>query len=184
MGLDISVRATNQSEWEDAADTREEHTLSRRFGYFMCRRSAIAGVPELDQLGALTGVDISPLYEMETYVSPEDIDNSLEFASDEAERQRILDKARPASAALTGNIDKVRTAVEGLLTRLATVADLPGQLRPDKHDVLQAAAYFANFSSPKMNARDSTFGQDLRNLKRFLEDAKSQGSETVYFVYS
>ena len=183
MGLDILLGANNQAELDAGDYNPNDHSLSRNFCNFMYRRSAIEEEPELDQIGRLTGIDISPLYEMENYILPEDLKSMLEHADDEAERQEIIEQNNAAAAAMSGNIDRVLTTVESLLTQLATIADLPSRLLPDEYDTLHSTAYFANFAATKMNAYDNTFGQDLRNMKSFLLYAKSKGSETVFFVY-
>ncbi|SES92031.1 hypothetical protein [Hymenobacter actinosclerus] len=183
MGLDILLGANNQAELDAGHYDPDDHQLSRNFCNFMCRRWAIEEEPELDQIGRLTGVDISPLYEMDNYTLPEDLSSMLEYADDDAERQEILARTQAASAAMAGNIDRVTATVEGLLTQLTTMEDLPSRLRPDPEDTLYATAYFANFSAARMNAYDNTFGQDLRNFRSFLEYAKGKGSETVFFVY-
>jgi dynactin complex subunit len=183
MGLDILLGANNQAALDAGNYDPDDQRLSRNFCNFMCRRSAIAEEPELDQIGRLTGVDISPLYEMENHTLPEELDSMLEYADDEAERQEILARTQADNAALAGNIDRVTATVEGLLTQLTTMEDLRSRLRTDEEDTLYSTAYFANFSASRMNAYDNTFGQDLRNFKNFLDYAKGKGSETVFFVY-
>ncbi|GAA4035323.1 hypothetical protein GCM10022409_19930 [Hymenobacter glaciei] len=185
MGLDIVLGANNQAELDAGDYNPSEHHLSRTFCNFMTRRNDLAEgeEPELDQIGRLTGVDISPLYEMESYTLPEELSNLLDYAEDEEEQQEIMARTAAANAAVRGNIDKVVAVVQGLLTRVATIQDLPSLLQSDEFDTLRSAAYFASFSSPRMDAYENTFSQDLRNLMRFLDYAKSKGSETVFFVY-
>jgi hypothetical protein len=183
MGLDILLGANNQAALDAGNYDPDDQRLSRNFCNFMTRRGAIEEEPELDQIGQLTGVDISPLYEMENYTLPEELSSMLEYADDEAERQEILARTQAANAALAGNIDRVTATVKGLLMQLATVEDLPSRLRPDKENTLDSTAYFANFSASRMSAYDNTFGQDLRNFKNFLDYAKGLRSETVFFVY-
>lgn len=183
MGLDILLGANNQAALDAGHYNPDDQGLSRNFCTFMCQRGAMEEEPELDQIGRLTGVDISPLYEMENYTLPEDLSSLLEYAADEAERQEILARTQASNAAMAGNIDRVTATVEGLLTQLATIEDLPSRLRLDKEDTLYSTAYFANFSASRMNAYDNTFSQDLRNFRSFLDYAKGEGSETVFFVY-
>jgi hypothetical protein len=183
MGLDIFLGANNQAELDAGDFDPSAHDLSRTFCYFMCRRGAIEGVPELDQIGYLTGIDISPLYDMENYMLPEDVESMLEFEKDEAEKFALQERANAAAMAIAGNINQVTATVQALLTQLALITDLPNRLLPDPTDTLQSASYFADFFAAKRNKYDNTFGQDLRNFKRFLDYAKSMGSETVFFVY-
>jgi hypothetical protein len=182
MGLDIFLGANNQAELDAGDFEPYAHDLSRTFCYFMCRRGAFEGVPELDQIGALTGIDVSPLYEMENYMLPEDVESMLELEEDEAEKLAMKERAA-AAVAIAGNIDRVTATLQALLTQLAPIVDLPNRLLPDPGDTLQGESYFANFSAAKRNKYDNTFGQDLRNFKSFLDYAKSKGSETVFFVY-
>jgi hypothetical protein len=57
----------------------------------MCRRNVTEGEPELDQIGRITLVDISPIYQMENYGSDtgEELEFLLEVAENEEERQHI-----------------------------------------------------------------------------------------------
>lgn len=185
MGFDIMLGATNQAELDAGDYNPNDHRLSRNFCNFMTRRSELAeeDEPELDQIGRLTGVDITPLYEMEGYTLPEEVRSLLDYAEDEEEREEIRARTTAANAVVTGNIDKVTAVVQGLLSRLETIPDLPSRLRSDESDTLHRAAYFASFASPRMDAYDNTFGQDLRNFMRFLDYARSKGSKTVFFVY-
>ncbi|MDO7847420.1 hypothetical protein Q5H92_13705 [Hymenobacter sp. M29] len=184
MGLDILLGANNQADLDAGHYNPDDHRLSRNFCHFMCRRSAIVGLPELDQIGQLTGVDIAPLYEMEEYVLPEDLAAWLEDEDNEAERNRLVQQTAAAAAAMAGNIERVTATVQALLAHLATIEHLPSRLLPDKEGTFaDEGAYFANFFASKMNRFDNTFGQDLRNLNSFLHYAKSKGSETVFFVY-
>lgn len=185
MGLDILLGANNQAELDAGDYDPNDHSLSRNFCNFITRRNDLAEEeePELDQIGRLTGIDVTPLYEMENYTLPEELSSLLDYAEDEEERQQIMARTTAANAAVTGNIDQVTAVVQGLLTRVAAIPDLPSRLRPDEFDTLHSAAYFASFASPRMDAYNNTFGQDLRNFMRFLDYAKRKGSETVFFVY-
>lgn len=185
MGLDSLLVANNQAALDAGDYDPKGHRLSRNFCNLMTGRNDLAEEkePELDQIGRLADVDITPLYEMGNYTLPEELGILLDYAEDEAERQEIMARTTVANAAITGNIDQVTAVVQGLLTRVSAIPDLPSQLQQDEFDTLHNAAYFASFASPLMDAYDNTFGQDLRNFKRFLDYAKSKGSETVFFVY-
>ncbi|MFL5743202.1 MAG: hypothetical protein ACJ751_00955, partial [Niastella sp.] len=131
MGLDISlgtdIKEIYRKEYEknQKYDYFKEHSLSRTFCNFMCRQYASNGEPELDQIGQITGVDISPLYQMEKYQSENDGGYifQLQHAS-EAERQALLEEARKNRENLQGNIDKVYFTVNSLIEKLTTIDNL------------------------------------------------------------
>ena len=91
MGLDISVNFDNQEKLyslDEYRKTRESINLSRTFCNFMCRREVVQDCrPELDQIGELTGIDISFLYDMQEYTEEWEIDEMLEFEDDEEEKE-------------------------------------------------------------------------------------------------
>lgn len=58
----------------------------------MCRPNVIDGEPELEQIGRITGVDITPIKDMEKYWDEENIESQLSFAGTELERQEILQR--------------------------------------------------------------------------------------------
>jgi hypothetical protein len=60
-----------------------KHSLSRTFCNFMSRRDLIAGEPELDQIGKITGLNIQPLYDMNNYTNDVDLENDLNYAKTE-----------------------------------------------------------------------------------------------------
>jgi hypothetical protein len=184
MGLDILVGANNQAALDAGAFNSGDHRLSRNFCELMCRHQDFEGASELNQIGQLVGVDISPLSEMTHYQLPEDVASWLEYEKDPADRMRILEQAEAAAAAIAGNLNRVTVTVQALLTHLALIEDLPGRLLPVAGEPFrEAERYFASFAAPRIDRFDNTFGQDLRNLKAFLDYAKSKGSQTVYFVF-
>ena len=184
MGLAIFLGANNQAELDAGDFEPSAHDLSRTFCELMCRQNDFEGASELDQIGQLTGVDISPLSEMTHYLLPEDVASWLEYEEDPAERKRITEQAEAAAAAIAGNLNRVTVTVQVLLTQLALFDNLPSRLLPvTGKPFREAGRYFTSFASPRMNQFDNTFGQDLRNLKAFLDYAKSKGSQTVFFVF-
>lgn len=169
-------------------NSRHRYQLSRTFYHFMCRQHVATGEPELNQLGGLTGVDIQPLYEMETYPEEMGLEWQLEQAKSKKERQQILREAEAAKAKLVGNVDRVLVTVEALLNKLATIDNLPDLLDASRLDTLHSSSYFANLlreaGEGEIDYLDNNFGQDLRVIKRFVELAKSHGGTTVYFEYA
>ena len=192
MGLDISIQTDRDEQifTPDYHDPKnnylDKHSLSRTFCNFMSRQHVTLGEPELDQIGKLTAVDISPIYEMETYKEEngEEIQFYLEAAESEEERQKILEQAKQSRENLRGNVDKVLTTINQLIERLSTIDNLHELLNNYGDDTLGYKSYFTDFNVDKGQGYiGNNFGQDLRNFKRFLEYAKSKGANTVYFSY-
>ncbi len=190
MGLDIHILTNNYEElhsddyYDEKNDYFNKHSLSRTFCNFMCRQGVVSHEPELDQIGKITGVDISPIYEMENYLDEEGLEIFLESANSEEEKQKILKQAKVDNAKLQGNIDIVLNTITQLIEKLNFVDNLPSLLHPTDFDSLRNEDYFSAFKSDKGEGYiDNNFGQDLRNFERFLEFAKSKGTTTVWFSY-
>jgi hypothetical protein len=192
MGLDILIITDKRDEiYSDDyynSDTNFEklHSLSRTFCNFMCRQNISNGKPELDQIGEITSVDISPIYQMETYGSDnnEELEFYLETADNDEERQTILQKAQQNKDNLKGNIDKVYLTINLLIDKLSSIENLAELLNHFGNDTLNYNVYFTDFNTDKGKGYiDNNFGQDLRNFKRFIEYAKGKGASTVYFNY-
>jgi hypothetical protein len=190
MGLDISIE-TDIDDKIFTADYHDsnhgyfnKHNLSRTFCNFMCRRSAMDGEPELDQIGRITAVDILPIYQMEEGGSAEELGFFLEVAESEEERQQLLDGSRQKKAELSGNIDNVLATVNALIEKLSVIDNLPTLLDDSGYDTLRYDTYFTDFNTDKGDGYiGNNFGQDLRNFKRFLEFAKERGATMVRFNY-
>jgi hypothetical protein len=111
MGLDILVCFDNNDEiyssnfYDEKSEHYNKHNLSRTFCNFMCRKEAVSGEPELDQIGRITSVDISPIYEMENYGHGEELNFFLETAETEEQRQNILNLDKASKEKLKNNID-------------------------------------------------------------------------------
>jgi hypothetical protein len=192
MGLDITICTDNIEEiysgdyHDPKFDYFNKHSLSRTFCNLMCRPNVISGDTELEQIGRITSVDISPILAMETYGSDsgEELEFFLETAENEEERQKILDQAKQNKENLRGNIDKVLLTINSLIDKLTLINNLPELLNDHGEDTLNNKIYFADFNIDKGQGYiDNNFGQDLRNFKRFLEYAKTKGSTTTYFNY-
>lgn len=192
MGLDISICTDVDKDiykhdyYDSANDYSNKHSLSRTFCNFMCRQNLENAEPELDQIGRITAIDISSLYQMERY--QEDNDEGLRFylevAESEEERQHLLEEARKSREDLRGNIDKVLSVINSLINNLSTINNLHEILNNGGHDTLGYNEYFTDFNIDKGEGYiGNNFGQDLRNFKRFMEFAKERGAQTVYFTY-
>jgi len=190
MGLDISVSVNNdETVFSDDYHNEEnnyfeKHSLSREFCNFISRQHVVDHKAELDQIGEITNVDISPLYEMEDYPDEEELEDELENEEDEDEIQHLLLKAAEQKNKLNGNIDKVLSTVNQLIEKLNHIDNLQNLLIKADFDTLNNALYFSDFTLDNGKGYiDNNFGQDLRNFKRFLEFAKQKGTETVWFTY-
>jgi hypothetical protein len=189
MGLDVHIRTDNNSEVfaEDYHDPKHDyfkkHSLSRTFCNFMCRQHVVQD-PELDQIGRITSVDVSPFYGMETYGSDEELSIWIETAENEEEKQKVLDRFKKSREELSGNIDRVLQTVTMLIEKLSSIDNLPALLHDNRNDLLGNKKYFADFAIDKGDGYiGNNFGHDLRNFKRFVKFARSRGAETVYFEY-
>jgi len=181
MGLDIHIMTEVEL---DISDNFNAHSLSREFCNFMCRRHVVEHTSELDQIGEITGVAISCIYVMELYPDELEIEMSLEYIESEAEKKNILAQAEKNKKKVTGNINIVLQTLNQLLDKLGKIDNLPSLLLPTDFDTLNSKYYFSDFTTDKREGYiDNNFGQDLRNFKRFVEDAKALGNETVWFVY-
>ncbi|MBW3129426.1 hypothetical protein [Hymenobacter profundi] len=183
MGLDVGLLTTNQEDlYQEDYDYFYDHSLSRAFCNFMLRQHTVEAheEPELEQIGRLTQVDISPLYAMETYPEETELGCRLAIAANEEERYAILHEMETRRQNLEGNLETVRVTVQALIHQLS--------LLPDLADLLSSQwarhAYFRDFVHNTGDGYiDNNLGQDLRNFKCFLDYAKEHGSTTVYFSY-
>lgn len=188
MGLDISVNFDNQEEiysLDEYRKTREKINLSRTFCNFMCRREVVEDCrPELDQIGELTGVDISFLYDMQEYTEEWEIDEMLEFEDDEEEKDSRKQSMLQKNTEVSNNITEVKNKLTLLIERLGEVEDLEQKLEKTNYDTIGIKEYFSNFhTNPGDGYIDNNFGQDLRNLLCLLDVGLKNGSKTIYFNY-
>lgn len=190
MGLDISIGVDNENEiftleyHSSEPDLSNGHSLSRTFCNLMCRDAVVEHETEFDQISRITGVDIEPLYLMLEYPNHEEVEFMLENAETEEERQEIIDDAEEAKLKLTNNIDSVLQTMSNLISKLNTIGNLPKQLIDTDFDSLNNAFYFADFTVDKGKGHiDNNFGQDLRNLERFLKYCKARNTKTVFFYF-
>jgi len=192
MGLDISICVDNDKQvysgdyYDPATDYFNKHSLSRTFCNLMCRKDVVSGEPELDQIGRIISVDISPILAMER--SSVDDDGELTFLLDatenEEERKAILQQFELNREMPEDNIDNVLSTIELLIEKLSVIDDLPDLLTDNGYSTLDYNYYFTDFNNDKGQGYiGNNFGQDLRNFKRFLEFAKAKGTKTVHFSY-
>lgn len=188
MGLDISVVTDNDEQLIGAEpdDHFEKHSLSRTFCNFTLRIHSIenGGATELEQLGCLTGVDITPISQMQEYPEEEFLQFQLSMAQSAAEQQALLAQDEVAKAVVAGNLPTVLATVQQLLERLTSIDNLPALLNHHGKDLLGYDYYFTDFLTDKGEGYiGNNFGQDLRNFERFLKFAHSCGATTVWFSY-
>lgn len=190
MGFDITLRTNNNDavfggDYHDPEhDYFHQHSLSRTFCNLMCRGNVIEGEPELDQIGAITSVDISPFYQMESYGGGGEIDFLLEMAESETDRLALLAQAEQSRNDMKGNAAAVLATVNTLLAKLADIDNLPEMLDDSGYPTIDYEDYFTDFKTDKGDGYiGNNFGQDLRNFRRFVEFAQTRGADTVYFSY-
>lgn len=188
MGLDISLVTDKEDELYTERQSIFEldytHTLSRSFCNIMLRKDIIEGEGEFDQLGRIAGVNVEPLYEMETYPQELNLEYALDRAGSYEERQSVLQEAEAAKAKLVGNLDRVLAMVETLLDKLAKVPNLPDLVDSKQYNDPSTTTYFSDFILDTGNGYiGNNLGQDLRNFRNFLRYAKSKGSQTVWVEY-
>jgi hypothetical protein len=190
MGMDIQLCSNVDASYEDDyLDEKNDffhlHNLSRTFCNFMSRKNVVDGEAELDQIGKLIQVDISPLYEMEEYPSDEsEMVAYLEFVDSEEEKQEIRARTETSRIALQHNLPKVLETITAMLEKLVHIQHLPSSLLQTTFDTLDNKTYFADFQVDKGDGYiGNNFGQDLRNFKRYLDYVQSKGATTVWFHY-
>ena len=191
MGVDIFLGAIDEKklfpkEYYQFGNTeRRTHRLSRIFCNFMCRKESCPGIPELEQIGEITGVDVKPIYEMESNDGGDwgmDISTILSLFETEKEKEMYLAQMKQRDEKMQGNIDKVLKTIDALIDKLSQIDNLPQRLNHYGWDSIGYDEYFTEFNTDKGDLHPN-FGQDLRNFKRFLEYAKDKGATTVYLSY-
>jgi hypothetical protein len=185
MGLAVLVGANNFAELEAGADDSQGFDLSQHFCDLLGQRHMEdIEAPLLDQVGAIADVDISPLNEMIDYLSPDDVASLLRYDRDEEARAKTRLAGEDAQAAVAQNLPRVRATLATLLEHLVLVPDLFHRLVPDDYGMFDYEAYFSDFQlDTSAETGDQNFGEDLRNLKRFLDYAHSKGTHTVFFAF-
>lgn len=183
MGLDISLVSEKQ-DLEYNPDNFKKHSLSREFCYLIGRKHLVRHKPELDQIGDLTGVEISCFYKMEEYPCEEEISMRLERAENDKEKKRILNQFNERKKSLTGNLEFILLTISNLIEKLNKINNLNSLLIPTYNDTLNSEYYFSDFKIDKGDGYiNNNFGQDLRNFKSYLLHAKSNKNESVWFLY-
>jgi hypothetical protein len=191
MGIEIQLMTNNDEVlyWNEDQENQVEdvsaYGLSKTFCVLMNRRNEVSTMSEFDQIGKLTGIDLGTIYDMEDYPDEETIDYFLSASKSDKERQALKKQFELNKIKLDGNISKVLNTVNELIEKLTLIDDLPTVLLPTKRDTLKNNIYFADFQIDKgQDDVGNNFGQDLRNLSRFLTFAQQKGIETVWFNYA
>lgn len=190
MGLDIHLITDNSEEisrlknTDNYVDFFNQHSLSRTFCNLMSRRDVIEKETELDQISRLTETDISILYEMEQYWNEMEIDFRLSFAETENDKKKVREQIANNRKKIDNNINKVLETIETLIQKLSKLGALNDKLDSHEIDTLDNDYYFTDFNLDKGEGYiGNNFGQDLRNFRRFLEYAKANGANAVWFDY-
>jgi hypothetical protein len=186
MGLDIHLQTDIADLYgAEFMDYFYKHSLSRTFCNLMCRRDVICNEePELDQIGAITGVDIGVLYEMNNYPNEDAMEYFISSAEDEAQRMAILAGAEADKLRLSNNIDEVDAIIGALIDKVCGITDIASLLSDTAFDTLDREVYFKDFlDNPGDGYIGNNFGQDLRNFRDFILFAKSKGANGIWFNY-
>lgn len=183
MGLDISLLTDNfdeLSEHEEFEVIEDQCQLSREFCNLICRKNVIeSGIPELEQISNITGCDISFLYGMENYTSDWDLEELEEYEDD-----KTIDSIKKSNLEIENNIDNVLSGIKCLISNLNEIEHLDRQLNKTEYDTIGIDYYFSDFKIDKGDGYiGNNFGQDLRNILRFVEFAKSRSAKTIFFQY-
>lgn len=190
MGMDVILCSNLPSNVSTNASSfnRKEtsHDLSRTFCNLLCRKDAVGGeIPELDQLGALTHLEIEQLYDMELLVSDQliDMEEFSEYHSETAIKQAKIDAAQE-QAKIAHNIPSVLELLTDLLNVLPSMEPLAHHFAPTNRDTLDRATYFADFTKDVGKGYiGNNFGQDLRNFQHYLLYAQTNGATSVCFSF-
>ena len=188
MSLDMSFCTFNDFLFHQKLEEKGldifEISLSRTFCNLLCRKDVISHQDELSQIGSLTNIDISPIYEMEWYCEESDMQSMLGIYDTDEEKDAFIQKTKETNAKVIGNLPRVLKTVQQLLQKLPLIEDLPNKLIKTPKDTLNIPFYFDTFEMDRGDGYiRNNFGQDLRNLYKLLEVAASIGEETVFFSY-
>src|SRR4030095_5929444 len=179
MGVDIDLRTDKEEEIKTDEYFEKyfyEHSLSRTFCNMIGREYVADGESELKQIGRITGIDISPIFQMGNYINKE-LEFVLDGTESEEERRRIMYVESQPKGNLKGNIDKVLLTINALIDKVSRIDNLPILLEDHGRDTLEYETYFTDFSVDKGDGYiGNNFGQDLRNLKKFLVYVKDYGA--------
>lgn len=162
MGLSIHLVTDNYEDvystefYRNEKEYRSRMGLSKDFAELIVRVNTSFGEAELKQIEKITEVDLLPLWNMATYHNVEDdVPN--------------------------GNIKSVIETVDRLIEKLNSLCNLERKITPYDNDI-DFEFYFSDFAKDKNNGTNgNNFGQDLRNLKKYLKYALSKGSTKVWF---
>ena len=134
----------------------------------------------MDRIGQLTGVDVKPILEMETYRPPDEeyLDVMLEFAETEEEKNEILDREKQKIEKLKNNLEQVMFTIEQLIKKFPLIT----------HQIEAAGncsqQYFSMPPSEQEYTSEDYFFDDLMKFKNFLTFVKTKGTTTVFFEFS
>ena len=103
MGLDIYLKSDRKEKIIKTRELRNQHGLSRGFCNFIFRKDVIHHEAELDQIGKITNIDISSIYQMEDYPDEESLEFELDLMTTQEAKQKVLDDAEKSKAELENN---------------------------------------------------------------------------------
>lgn len=188
MGLDVHLSVISVEKYYQKV---EEHNidlleigLSRTFCNFLCRDGVVDHETELNQISKIVNVDITPIEKMNCYCDKIDMEAQFGIYETEEEINEFVQQTIENNQKVIGNIEQVIKTLKELIKELSKIEDLPSLLIRTNYDTLGNNRYFSTFTE---NLGDgyigNNFGQDLRNLLKQVEFAKTIGEDTVYFQY-
>lgn len=187
MGLDIIQGFDIEEIDEDLAlyggsEDRNQYELSRTFCNLMCRKNVVGGESELDQIGRICGVDMSPFYAMEDYMPSWLMDEFIEVEEKE-NPEEFRRSMQIANRKILDNIDVIIDCLNQVIPKLAQMKDLTNKLNDHGFPTIHIT-YYKNLDTTEIgNYIDNNLTQDLRNLLRYTLLAKSRGARTTFFTY-
>lgn len=188
MGLDIQIAVDNHEEVYDIDfilnddEYRNKMSLSREFCNLMCRRDVVNHASELDQIGAITNINVEGLFDMNKYIDPDTELEILEMEDQQESINRIKKQAEDSRNQIHNNCKTVYNTIDALISKLESIPNI--NLIPTEFNTLNNEVYFSRFNEDLGDGYiGNNFGQDLRNFRNFLKYAVSRGTHTVWFQY-
>lgn len=185
MGLDVRLMMDNHDEifTPEYFDEKHPHSLSRKFCNLLNRRNVVEHEPELDQIAKLLKLDISLLYKMTEYPAPEELE-MMDYMEEEAEIEMFKSNIEKRKQKVRNNIEDVNQLIEKMISSLSATENLYDQLIKTDFDTMNSEYYFSDFNVDKGEGYiHNNFGQDLRNMKRFIEFSMKRGSKSIWFEF-
>lgn len=183
MGLDIALTSAQRVLPSD--ENQKDEKLSRNFCNLLLRQydDGRKAQRELEQLGKILKLDLSPLFEMTEYPNEDHESFLLRNAKNEEERDRIIVDSLRRKKNCSNNTQKVSFLVNEMIKRLSSTENLL-ELFNSRYPHILPDEYFCDFNQDKGDGYiGNNLGRDLRNLRAMLAYAQLMGIEGVHFEF-